>query len=259
MPNRYASRWLLVAIASTVIVATGLLVLVRWLVPPSVLTANNDAAGSYLQTLGTIYAVLLAFVVFVVWSQYNDTRTAVEHEANDLADLYRVMHGFGEAQRNEVRRQVQAYVEAVVTQEWAAMARGGVSAEAARSLDAIWEALDGIEPGSSREEALYSEALSRFDDLSDSRTHRITMASLRLPPTMWTLLVVGGALTVGSMVLFGVPYLWSHAVMTAALGGLIAFVLYVILDLDNPFWGDWRISAEPIRRSVPGSSPSLPD
>jgi hypothetical protein len=259
MAHRYLSRWLLVAIGATVIVATGVLVLVRWLIPPSLLIANNDAAGAYLQTLGTIYAVLLAFVVFVVWSQYNETRTAVEREGNDLADLYRVMYGFGDPRRQDVRRRVQAYAEAVVTQEWSAMARGEVSVEATRSLDAIWEALDAIEPNGSREEALYAEALARFDDLSDSRTHRITMASLRLPPTIWTLLVLGGALTVGSMVLFGVPYLWSHAVMTAALAGLIAFVLYVVLDLDNPFWGDWQISSAPIRRAVPGATTSLPD
>ena len=43
-------------------------------------------AGNYLQTVGTIYAVLLAFVVFVVWQQHNDTRSAVESEANELSD-----------------------------------------------------------------------------------------------------------------------------------------------------------------------------
>jgi hypothetical protein len=35
---------------------------------------SGDAIGSYLQVLGGIYAVLLAFVVVVVWGQFNDAR-----------------------------------------------------------------------------------------------------------------------------------------------------------------------------------------
>jgi hypothetical protein len=45
---------------------------VRALVPPARLAPSNDVVGNYLQTLGGIYAVLLAFVVFVVWQQFND-------------------------------------------------------------------------------------------------------------------------------------------------------------------------------------------
>ncbi len=54
----------------------GLLV-VRTCVSSSDLHNTNDVVGNYLQTLGTIYAVLLAFVVYVVWSQFNETRTYV--------------------------------------------------------------------------------------------------------------------------------------------------------------------------------------
>ena len=50
------------------------LCLVRRYASPEVLAASNDVVGNYLQTLGTIYAVLLAFVVFVVWQQFNDAR-----------------------------------------------------------------------------------------------------------------------------------------------------------------------------------------
>lgn len=30
--------------------------------------------------------------------------------------------------------------------------------------------------------------------------------------------------------------------MTGAMGGSVAFVLFLIYDLDNPFWGDWRVT-----------------
>lgn len=241
----------------SVLVAIGVVILVRWLVPQSTLAANNDAAGSYLQTLGTIYAVLLAFVVFAVWSQFNDTRAAVEREASDLADLHRVVHGFPEPRRGEVRQRILAYAQAVVEEEWEVMRRGVVCTAPERLLDELWLSLEAIEPVGSRQEALFAEALSRFDDLSDSRTHRLVMAQLRLPPSIWLVLLLGGVLTVGSMLLFGVPHLWSHAGMTAALAGLICLVLGVVADLDNPFRGEWQVTPEPLRRVLasPESDP----
>src|SRR5581483_12013613 len=91
--GRCAMRTLLLAVgamAASAVVAVAGLVAVRWAVPLEVLRANNDVAGNYLQSLGTLYAVLLAFVVFVVWSQFDEARGSVEREANEIADLWRI-------------------------------------------------------------------------------------------------------------------------------------------------------------------------
>lgn len=73
--------------STSILIALLGLFLVRYLVPASWLHADNEVAGNYLQTLGTIYAVLLAFVAFVVWEQHNATRSAVESEVNALSDF----------------------------------------------------------------------------------------------------------------------------------------------------------------------------
>lgn len=82
----------LVVLACIVVALLGL-VGARSLFPIEALEASNDVVGNYYQTLGTIYAVLLAFVVFVVWSQFNDARGAVAEEAKDLEDLLRLAAG----------------------------------------------------------------------------------------------------------------------------------------------------------------------
>src|SRR3970282_1952660 len=99
------------------------LCLVRRVVPPEGLVESNDVAGNYLQTLGTIYAVLLAFVVVVVWQQFNDARSAVEREANEVLDRFRTVSGVPHPARGELREHLQAYVSAVLEKEWQAMAR----------------------------------------------------------------------------------------------------------------------------------------
>ena len=49
------------------------------------------------------------------------------------------------------------------------MARGRWSREAEQALEEIWHALQSIEPRTSRAEALYAEALARFNDLRTPR------------------------------------------------------------------------------------------
>jgi Protein of unknown function (DUF4239) len=224
------------------------LFLVRYLAPASWLHANNEVAGNYLQTVGTIYAVLLAFVVFVVWQQHNDTRSAVESEANELSDLYRTSRALPGTQ--PLQAFIEKYGKVVVDEEWMDMARGRWSREAERALEEIWHALQSIEPCTSREEALYAEALARFNDLSDARNHRLYCSLLRVPPSLWVLPLTNGGLVVGSMWIFGLESFSAHALMTAALAGSIAFILFLVADLDNPFWGSWRIRPEAFQRAV---------
>ncbi|SPE50047.1 conserved membrane hypothetical protein [Verrucomicrobia bacterium] len=240
-------RLFLSLLASVVIGVVGLF-LVRFLVPASWLHANNEVAGNYLQTLGTIYAVLLAFVVFVVWQQHNETRSAVESEANELSDLYRTVQALPGTQ--QVKARLQTYGRQVVEEEWAAMARGCWSQTAEQTLEEVWQALQAVAPSGGRQEALYAEALARFNDLSDARSHRLYCSLLRLPPSLWVLLLTNGGLVIGSMWIFGMESFSAHALMTVALAGSIAFMLFLIADLDNPFWGSWRIGPDAFERAL---------
>lgn len=53
---------------------------------------------------------------------------------------------------------------------------------------------------------------------------------------------------VGSMWIFGLESFSAHALMTVALAVSIAFILFLIADLDNPFWGSWRVEPEAFQR-----------
>lgn len=238
---------LLVVMASMLVAVAGLAV-VRLTVPHALLQANNNVAGNYLQTLGTIYAVLLAFVVFVVWTQQNDAWRLIEREANELADLLRLARALGEPVNSQVLEAIRAYAHEVIDNEWSLMASGQSSPQAAKLLEQLWLALAAVEPRTAREEALYSEAVARFNDLSDARTDILQSSRMRLPPTLWILLVTGAISTVGSMYFFGLEEFWSLALMTAGLAGEVSFVLFLIHDLDTAFSGDWQVRPDPIQR-----------
>jgi hypothetical protein len=241
---------LLRPVVGSMVLAVGGLVVCRGVAPVEVLRQSNDVVGNYLQTLGSIYAVLLAFVVFMVWTQFNEARANVEKEANELLDLHRTARGLPEPTRAQVQASALAYAEIVVGREWDAMAcRGPVETGAgAGTLEAMWVSVHAAEPKLEPERSVYREVLKRLDDLSDARSNRITSTSTSIPTALRILLYTGAVSTVGSMYLFAVDSFAIHAVMTAALAGAISHVLYVIEDLDSCFEGHWQVPRTPFER-----------
>lgn len=267
------TRWLstLRTLFAVVFVASALslvgLAAVRSLVALRILRPSNDVVGNYLQTLGSIYAVLLAFVVYVVWGQFNEARALVDREANEVMDLYRTVEALHGVERCAVRDGLRRYVDLVLRDEWPAMVRQcAAPAQASHVLDETWEALHRFEPSTAREIALYDECLKRFNDLSDARSERITTALSRIPFALHLLLYGGAVIVVGSMWLFAVDNRWIHAIITSAMAGAVSHVLYVVRDLDDAFSGDWRVEPEPfervrqyMRRDAPKTPPKPAD
>lgn len=211
---------------------------------------DADVIGNYLQTLGTIYAVLLAFAVFVVWTQFSDTRARLEQEVNDLFDILRVSRALPDPIGTAIREQLRHYVDNLLAVEWAAFARLDASGfeRGWRISDGIWSILQSYEPGDERCRALYAELLARFNDLSDSRTARITSGLLRIPLPLRLVLYAGAVSTVGSMLFFQMNSVHIHELITALLAGAVSHVLLVVEDLDAPFQGVWQLSREPFER-----------
>src|SRR5260370_16131913 len=111
-------RALLQPVLLSIAIAEAGLLAVRTCVPPAALKDSNDVVGNYLQTLGTIYAVLLAFVVFVVWSQFNEARSYVERESNELLDLFRTAKGLPMERSSYIQTHIGRCLCAVFRREW---------------------------------------------------------------------------------------------------------------------------------------------
>jgi hypothetical protein len=233
------------------IVAVLMLLVVRAGISPQELAGSSDAVGNYLQTVGGIYAVLLAFIVFVVWGQFNDARMYIEREATALVDLHRTASGLPRSTRIEIQQALRLYVEQVIELEWNAMAKHDEDTfeKVGAHLDHVWAAIHSCCPVNDCQHAVFSEVLSRYNDLSDMRTSRLSTSRARIPFLMKALLYLGAAIVIGSMFLMSVDKLWIHATITAALAGAVAHILFLIGDLDNAFSGRLQVSKAAFERT----------
>jgi hypothetical protein len=244
-------RHLLPIVALVAAVSVVGLIAFRAVAPLDELHRAANELGNYLQTVGGIYAVLLAFVVYVVWGQFNEARGYLDREATALVDLHRTASGLPPCSRIAIQDGLRAYVDAVLRDEWPAMARNDDATldRVAELLEHVWLAIHGCKPANACQHTVYGEVLSRFNQLTDLRTSRLSAARARIPVAMTILLYTGALLTVGSVYLLAFERLWLHVLVTAALAGAIAHILFLIRDLDDAFAGDWQIAKAPLERA----------
>lgn len=215
------------------------------------LRSSSDSLGTYLQTLGGIYAVLLAFVVVVVWQQFNDARGFVNREANSVIDLFRIAGGLPDGARDVIRQGLRDYVDGVLDEEWRAMTHHDehVIEKVGQRLDRVWSAIHTCMPLNECQHTVYGEVLGRFNDLTELRTNRLVAASAKIPIAMNVLLYTGAVIMIGSVYLLPFDRFWLHATVTGAFAGAVAHILFLIWDLDDAFAGDYQVDRAPFLRA----------
>ena len=230
--------------------ALGGLMLVRRNVELSSLEAHHDVAGFILAVVGVVYAVLLAFVVVIVWQQYDSARVDADREATVVLALYQDAAALDDLPP-DVRPDIRRYAQTVVDSEWDEMAQGqGESREAGDALNAIWTAFRAMKPRTDSDIAFYSEAISSLHEVSELRRSRIESSRAEIPAAIWGVLIVGAVISVAFTYFFGVRSFAAQALMVSALAALIGLVLAVILALDLPFSGGISVSPGSMRDTI---------
>jgi hypothetical protein len=205
----------------------------------------NDIVGFYMNLIGVIYAVVLTFVMVVVWEDFQDASRIVEAEANALQNIYLLAEGLAEPKRSEIRHAAFQYAEKAVKQEWPMMAdeKRPTSGDAvARSL---WTMLTTYDPKNPREQLLMEQLLSARVELQDQRQQRLHEATHRIPDILWLVLLYGGLSTIGLCFMFGVEQAGLHQFKTALTGSFIILIMFAIWELDRPFSRNVHVSPEP--------------
>jgi hypothetical protein len=240
---------ILVVGGTTLFAVTGT-VFVRRRVPIEVLEKQHEVGGFLYSALAVIYGILLAFVVFVVWTNYQSASDAVSNESDQVVDLLRLSQGFPQETHVEIRRGLRQYTNSVIGLEWPAMRDRRESPQVEREIEGLWKIY--LDPGAaiSRESPALAESLSRMGRLADARRARLNKSTSGIPAALWILLLGGGLIMILFTYFFGIRNVRAQMLMTAALASQIAFILFLIAAIDRPFDGVMKIEPQPFRRVI---------
>lgn len=216
---------------------------------------DNGAVTALHATVSTIYTVLLAFVVVIVWQQLTDAGARVETEATRLSNILRNAQAFAPSDEASLRGAVHDYIRNTSTREWATMAEGrGADPVTNTSYEAIWDAVYAIEPSGPKQEAFHAEMVTRLNELGAARRSRILGSQASIPPVMWLLLLVGGGMVL--VLSYLLPHgSWKGSYLAlGATGAVISITLFLIFAMDHPYTGELRVDPDPLTDLVPRTS-----
>jgi hypothetical protein len=238
----------LLVVGLPVLLAVVSLLLVRSRVSHPHLQPHHDVAGYIYSGLAVLYAVLLAFFVVIVWQQFNTTDIRVHQEADELSNLSHAVQVFPTPAQQAILDAVRSYARAVIEEEWPAMAREAESPVAWQAYNNLWQTIRTLEPRTPAEINWHATLLQSLTTLSNYRRDRLADSRAALPLVLWVVLLSGGMINLGYTYLFGVRSLMVHLIITTALTAMTTLLLLVILILDHPFAGGFRVESEPFVR-----------
>jgi hypothetical protein len=251
----------LVMILGGIVAAVGLVAAVRKLFSKDVLRQAHDITGNLLSVVGTLYAVLLGLIVVDALVRFEHAIDVVQQESNSLADIFLLAERLPAAQRERIQESCRTYARQVVEEEWPAMARGRASPAARQTAFALARSLDGFEPVTESQKAVFPMLLEQIRELWDFRRERVGTAEFGIPAVEWFVLVIGGAVTVIFAGLFRAESVSLQRFITALTALVMGLNLYLVSLFGYPFSGELTVSSRPFQTDIAifeGRAPDMP-
>ncbi|HKM65446.1 MAG TPA: DUF4239 domain-containing protein [Acidisphaera sp.] len=212
--------------------------------------AQNDVAAAMFSVIGVLYAVLLAFIVMLVWEDFNAAKASSFREAAAIAEVWNIASGVPDPAGAALRDGAHAYARAVVAYEWPAQARGQRIDAAAAPLETLHRATMTVHPATPAEINMHAALIAAIARLEDARSDRLLAAQTTVPSIVWAVMVLGAAISIAFASFLRAPSLGMHLAMSGALALSGALVLVLVIALSNPFRGDFRVSTDPYDRVI---------
>jgi hypothetical protein len=207
-----------------------------------VTAAEAEGISTLILLIASIYAVMFAFVIYVIWGQFTDVENFMMRECKSLNELLRFADFLNPDSARSVRRAVADYVQRVVKSEWPAL---GERRRDKSSEQAFSELLDGvlhITPATPEESAVHQRLIDIAREAGEHRDERLTKSLTRIPAT---LIYLVRTMEIGLLLLvFFYPFhFWVAGICCFLLVAVILFLANLVMtDTDNPFQGVYNIN-----------------
>jgi len=234
--------------ATTTFFALGGLYWVRRRYSAEALKENHEVAAIIFNAFGLFYGVLLAFVVFVTWSGYDDATKNLQLEANEVADIFHITQVFPEPARETIRQTLLDYVSSVYTDELKEMSQGEISLHSNEAMIKLITGFYQLDEKSVPNAEIYAEALKRLNNLAEYRRLRIFAGNDTVPTVVWLVLLIGSVISISYTYFFGMKNIRAQYLIAGSLTVTITLILFLIYILDHPFTGTSRVSSEPLKQ-----------
>lgn len=201
-------------------------------------------------TMPTLVGFIFAFVTIAAWQNHNSVSDSVSKEAHTLFDLYQILEAYPSETKRMGQAEIISYTKAVINQEWPSLTSQALDVETFKKLARINSLFLNHKPTNLDGFAVHNEGLRLFSNYRDLRRDRIENASSFINKPMWGALILSALFLQLYSAFFKTRNIKIHAVMMALVGGSLGVMFFLLVLLDNPFWGPSAILPIPFQKTL---------
>lgn len=211
------------------------------LVKREVLEQHHNAADAMLGVVGTLFSVLLGFMIASAMERYDKAQMHGEQEANDVASIFWVSRGFSDIDRPRLRSLCRAYVDDVVTNEWPKMEAGEKISHGSAAYQHLWEASVVVVAEDSRQANLQQGLIVSMQSLGENRRARILLSQKGMPAVLWGVVILGALITLTLSFVFASKFPQVQGFMTVLVATALALNIWLLAAYSSPFSGELKL------------------
>jgi hypothetical protein len=218
--------------------AAGIFTIIMVLAKGERVRSFKSVSTGLLSPLGTIFGLLVVFILAQVWSDIERAQLAVDHEASALRMVVLLSESFGGQPESDIRGLVRRHIDEAVFSEWPLMETKSASLKA--TPPALADALRtviSLEPKSEGQIAAQREMVTSFENALDARRQRIILSRSSVNWIKWTCLFAQAACV---LVTIAIAHSDNRVAGTVAMGIFasgVAVSVLLIASHDRPFSG----------------------
>ena len=224
----------------------------RTLIRNHVAAFHNEVMISLFAAAGVVYAVLLGFLVVVVWQAYDSAHRNLADEAATLVPLYRLTYGMEAKEGAEMRDLIRRYADAVINDEWPTLGTSRAGSYTARKaigdIDRVFARMDPLTKQADLQ--IDQEFLHTKSKVVADRNERLLEAGDTVPWVLWLGAVGGGAIVMMMSFFIYMERAWPHLLMVGLMGSLIGLLLFIMAMLSKPYTGPLALGPDHFRYAV---------
>lgn len=232
----------LLVIAVTTAVSVGGFLTFRRLVKADYLSKHHDIADPMMSLLGTLYSVLLGFLVAGAVARFDDARQTVHAEANAIANIYRLSYGLHGEPKEKIRKLCREYCTVMVQDEWRQMNQHQeMSAAGWETYEKLWQMCMRIDASDPRVSNIHASMIDNIATTGENRRARAISVSHDLSPSIWLVTVFGSVIIIIFTYLFSAEKTTLQCWMIAMVAASLALNIFLLVIFSQPFNGIMRI------------------
>lgn len=206
-----------------------------------VLEQHHSAAEAMMGVVGTLFSVLLGFLVAGAMEKHHEAQLHSIDEASNVASVFRVARGLSDIDRPRIRQFCREYVDDVIQSEWPKMEHEEKINHGWETYQKLWEAVVAVVPENDRQSNLQQGLIASMQSLGENRRARILLAQQQLPRSLWAVVAFGAIITMALSYVFASQFPKVQGFMTTLVATALALNIWLLSAYSQPFRGELRV------------------